>query len=715
MDADKIKNFVVYNFEKMIVAIVVLMSAYLVSTGLDKPVITDRHNPGDLATEATQVKSEVDLDHSPKIIPDRTPQFNIAQKQQEFRNPIPSDLYVPDAWDFSKVVANKVRRKDPVLGKPAGVQATGVIATLAYRSTNGLYALTDLEPADELEVIEQKPKRTSRRSRRDEMMTGGGMEDEMGGYGGGGDEFGMDDGMGMEMMMDMGPGGFAGADAAAGTVRKLAAEDNLGHSPKVTLSLRKDGAEEQPIPGLGYFIAGTAAIPHKELISSYQEALSNAADYNPTKRDLPLYIAYEVQRADVTTKSVDQLVDADWMLRDTNDVTIKNAALYWSGFAPEVVPADYWANGVTMWIPPVILDSYTSFSTNPLIPLRTQRDLDNERLTREAEERAKTTGPADEGDFVVDVGGGQSQNFGAGGGYGMEEEGYGMEDEGYGMEDEGYGGGMGMGMGGLPGMAGKPAEENPVGYKLIRFYDFFYIKGKTFGKDRSGKVRRDVDPNGPRPNRSYVYRVRFAVNDPNFPEMPELQPRGSTLDPDAYNRYISLSADAEQNEERTFRRWSDWSDPCDPTSLPKLDRSTFGPVKAGKSRIVNVGQRQVVLESEPPKAEVVASSFDSRLGVFVPTLIEATEGTVLSTKVESADVIDPITLEVKKTGEKIIKSSATVIDVEGGSPMDIVDDEDITEPGMFLMIDSEGNLKFKDTTDEQRTYRIQSFATERGL
>jgi hypothetical protein len=363
-----------------------------------------------------------------------------------------------------------------------------------------------------------------------------------------------------------------------------------------------------------------------------------------------------------------------------------------------------------MWIPPVILDSYSDFATNPLVPLRTKRELDNERIIREAEERAKTTGPADEGDFVVDVGGGQVRNLG-GGGYGMEEEDYGMGmDEEYGMEMEMGGGGYGMGMGGASGMAGKPAEENPVDYKLIRFYDFFYIKGKTFAKGR-----KDVDPNGPRPNRKYVYRVRFAVNDPNFPELPEMQPKGSSLDPDAYNRYISLSADAEQNQVRNFRRWSDWSDPCEPTSLPKLDRATFGPVKSGKSRMINLGQRQVLLESEPPKAEVVASSFDSRLGVFVPTLIEATEGTVLSTKVESADVIDPITLEVKKTGEQIIKSSATVIDVEGGGPMQIVDDEDITEPGMFLMIDSEGNLKFKDTTDEQRAYRIQSFATERGL
>jgi hypothetical protein len=264
--------------------------------------------------------------------------------------------------------------------------------------------------------------------------------------------------------------------------------------------------------------------------------------------------------------------------------------------------------------------------------------------------------------------------------------------------------GMGMGMGGgSSGMMGKPAEENPVDYKLLRFYDFFYVKGAK------------ADPNRPELNRRYVYRIRFAVNDPNFPKKPELQPKGSSLDPEAYKRYIALSADAEQNQVRDFKRWSDWSEPSTPVSLPKLDQAYVGPVKPTKSRRVQLGSRNVLLEAEPPKAEVVASSFDPSLGVFVPTLMEATEGTVLSKKVESADVVDPITLEVKKTGEKVIASATTIIDIEGGSPMEIIDDEKILEPGLFLIMDGNGNLKVKDSVAEQKTYRIKSFAEERGL
>ncbi|QEG00039.1 hypothetical protein Mal15_41070 [Stieleria maiorica] len=698
MDADKLKDFAVYNFEKLIVVIVALLSGFLIYSGMGQPIITEKHDPDRLAQSATEVKRQVDDDHTDAIVnnPDapREPKFDIAMEQQKFLQPIKSSLYQPGPWDLSKASKEKVRRKDPVLAKPEAVRTTGVIATLAYRSKDGTYALTDLEPADELEVVEAKPKRSSRRSRRNnmDMMMGG------------------DDMMGMDMEMEMMMGGddmmgMMGMESAgaSGPIRKLAADKNLGITPKKTQSLIT-GDDQPPVPGIGLFIAGTAVIPHKQLIDAYQEALSYAAEYDPIKRDLPRYVSYQVQRADVTNKSIDQLTEDDWILRDSNDITIRNAAVYWSGFAPEIVPDDYRIPGVTMWIPPIVLDPYTDIATHPLVPMKSQRVLMAEQLEKEAEAIKAKASQTNLDDFEVDIAGGQTRSFGGGMDdmYGMDMD-MGMDmgmDEGYDMM--GMGGGMG---GSRPANEGKPAEENPVDYKLLRFYDFAYIVGAP-----------RQDKNAPQLRHSYVYRVRFAVNDPNFPKSPELQPKSKNLDPEAYKRYVTLSADAAQTQKRNYKRWSDWSDPSAPTALPQGDRAVFGSVKPIKPRVVMAGNRKIEIESEPPKAEVVASSFDPSLGVFVPTRMEATEGTVLSTEVESADVIDPITLEVKKTGApKVIKSSATVIDVEGGAPLEIVDDETIVEPGMFLMIDSNGKLKVKDATEEQRFYRIQAFADERGL
>jgi hypothetical protein len=686
MDADKIKDFAVYNFEKLIVAIVILMAGFLVYVGMGKEDIMQSEDPDALAESATQVRRQIDEDHSDQIIPEREPTFDIATKQEEFNDPINYQLYATQAWDPSIEEKNETRRSDPTLVEPVDVQATGVIATLAYRSSDGLYPIADLEPADEVEVVEQQPSPADRRRQRDmEMeMMGGGMEmmemEMMGG--------------GMDMMeMEMMGGGTTGA---SGPVRKLSPENNLGMTAAATKALRS-GAEQPPVPGTGYFIAGAAAIPHAEMIEAYRVALSEAAGYDPRRRDRPEYIAYEVQRADVTNKSVDELQESDWVLRDSHRKTISNAVQYWSGFAPEIVPADYRVDGITMWIPPVLLDSYESFATHPRIPMKGKRELMMEQMEREAEAVPEEETPLNPDDFEIDTTGQASRSYEMGMDMGMEM-GMGMEMD-YGME----GGGMGMGSGRAATMRGKPAEEDPVEYKLLRFYDFAYLRGAP------------RDKNIPKPGRQYVYRIRFGVNDPNFPKSPEMQPLPKTLEPDAYKRVIELAAEARQTQERDFTRWSPWSAPSKPTSLPPLDRVYVGTVKAEKARRIKLGNRRVVVESNPPKAEVVASSFKPALGVFVPTLIDATEGTVLSKKAETADVVDPITLEVKKVEDVEIKSSATIIDIEGGLPLEIVEDEEMTEPGLFLMMDSNGNLEVHQSTDDQRSYRIKSFAKERGL
>ena len=97
-------------------------------------------------------------------------------------------------------------------------------------------------------------------------------------------------------------------------------------------------------------------------------------------------------------------------------------------------------------------------------------------------------------------------------------------------------GGMMMGMG--MAMMGRSAlEEDPVDYKLIRFYDFAGFK------------------NSPQFGRKYVYRVRYAVNDPSFAET--LQPKVSSMAPDVATRVQELMASALKDGKRTFRRWSD--------------------------------------------------------------------------------------------------------------------------------------------------------------
>ena len=144
-------------------------------------------------------------------------------------------------------------------------------------------------------------------------------------------------GMEEEMMMGMDSSGMAGTN---GPNRKFSRDgDFSGYRPEGTKNI-KTGADQPPVPGVGWFIAGTAVVPYKQLYQSYSDALADADDYRPGNRDVPLFRGYELQRADVTNKSVDQLVEDDWVKRDGRTETTYDAILQWSGFAPELVSSD---------------------------------------------------------------------------------------------------------------------------------------------------------------------------------------------------------------------------------------------------------------------------------------------------------------------------------------------------------------------------------------
>ncbi len=206
----------------------------------------------------------------------------------------------------------------------------------------------------------------------------------------------------------------------------------------------------------------------------------------------------------MTDKPVDQLVEKDWLVVWDRLKYTRLGAKKWNGFAPEIVPGDYRDEMVTTWIPPVLLDDYSTFALHPLIPMKPQAEI-------EAEKRGEKFVPEvlTNDDIFKDESVGLALPGVRGGGQGMGMQS--MDDM---MEM------MDMGMGMTAGYSGAGIEKNPVEYKLLRFYDFVGFA------------------NSPRPNRKYVYRLRYAVNDPNFPANPEMQPKVSTLAPDSRSGFL---------------------------------------------------------------------------------------------------------------------------------------------------------------------------------
>ena len=94
--------------------------------------------------------------------------------------------------------------------------------------------------------------------------------------------------------------------------------------------------------------------------------------------------------------------------------------------------------------------------------------------------------------------------------------------------------------------------------------------------------------------------------------------------------------------------------------------------------------------------------------------LEVTEGTVLSQQAETADVVDPISMKVKKLPDAELVSGTTIVDLDGGAPLKLAEEDDLTEPGLMLLYDQSGKLVVTDEVGDQEFYRIYSYADERG-
>lgn len=661
MDADKIKRFFVLHVEKMILAVVVVVSLLLVYQGIQLEDFRTQVEPEDLESDATQVRRQIDEDHSDAIIPEREPTFDIVARTNAAQRRVDYVGYkLPNTWKVESIDST-IRRDDPNLLPPRDLIVRSFSGSIAVRSKTPEYNLATLEAAEKPEKVEKKkPKpRDRRRNRGGEEMLGGEMEMEM------------------EMTDDYGPEMESESMAASQQVWKLGDPINFGVQPAPVPTLQNASRNDEPVPAAANFIVGTAVVPHREMAEAYNRALKAADGYDPM-RDRPRYIEFEVQRADVTDQDVDELADDDWIVRGTRRLYAIDAAVTWAGFCPEVLPGEFRDEFLTTHIPPILIDDYRRLTGHPLIPSTyvkpsaIDQEVEDEPLDLESLQLAGpgATRRGMGSEMYEDM-----ENYGGGGGYGA------------------YGGAYSRGL-----------EEDPVDYKLLRFYDF-------------AAPVRSRDKNPPEIGRRYVYRVRVALIDPNFPQEPSLQPAPSVLSAEVYGRVSPLiEASRQESGKREFQRWTGWSEPSPPATLGRGEQLYAGPFTAGKRVTVRTRSgASVEYERDPPKAKVVLTKIDPDIGTRVPFWTDVTEGSVLSSKGD-ANVLDPISLEVKKLADARIESGSTVIDVVGGEPLGIAEGDDMTEPGTMLLYDATtGQLKVTSELAEQRKYRIYSYADDRGL
>ncbi|WP_153558575.1 hypothetical protein [Roseimaritima sediminicola] len=703
MDSDKIKNFFAQHIEKMVLGGICVFALFLIMQGMGYPMFRDSEfEPEELQSKATEVKRNIDQPHNEAVLallPPAEPK-SYRQRIAQLQKQIPYEEYPHTALEQLRVDSS-IKRIDPALVAPIELRMTGVLASMAVKGGRETsYPAAELENAEPKEVEEEKPRRRERgrRGRR-----GGGEAEYMGmgqeammmmsdPYGTGGEgatpDYMAGGGSGeMQSMDPMGMGmGMGEAMPGMGVTRRLDPKYNLG--TKVTGNVQTTTTEDsrtpkrplRAIPHSAWFIAGTAALPHKELVESYKNTFEKTKGYKPL-RDRPIYLGYDVQRADVTGKTVDQLADEDWVDVDGWERMNFYALNWWEGYAPDIIPADYRDPKLTALIPPLLIYDFTHFATHPKIPLKSMAEI--------AREEADPLGGVELPDiFDPNAPAVPTRRPGAGMNPGMGMEmGMGME-PGMGMGME-----MGMGMG-----TARGPEKNPPEFKMVRFYDFYHPRA----------------PNPPKPGRSYVYRLRVKLEDPNFPENPALTPTLRSLSAEVFQRVVPKIEAAKTTKKRDFVITTPWSDPSPVVQLPRRIEMYAGPIiEPASTKDVPVANQTVTYERSPARAKAVVAVWDWDYALAVPAPMDVRPGTVLNDTLD-AEVVDPLTLTIKTKPNSAVRTHAVVLDVTGGEPLQLQEEDDLTRPGMVFVYDPvQGGLKVLQEIDDRFRFGRYTFAEDK--
>jgi hypothetical protein len=646
------KEFMLAHVEKFLFGLIAMIAIGLIYLGTGKESFDADKNPDKLGKQSQETVRKINEDHWPAIKDEEVrvkgiTDVSYAAKAVESTRPMAPLAIGIDPGDPTQI---RERRIDPELLpvlqlEPKYFFGPIVISSSSPQSLSVHEFLSKLADAK----VKEEPKRENNKQQQGRMGAGKGLG-KLGGVGG-----------------DGAPPSIAGAK------RFLAAGYDRGF-PAYTIAPPTDKKKVIVAKDVG-FVAVTALAPHEDLETEYRAKLAKAGNVM-AGRDNPYYLGFEVQRADVTENPAKEVQEADWQpLPNAGSETLKERSYSsWLGMNREVVAADWTTPNLTMPIPPVLLKDYTPFASHSEVP-----KVGEVGFGRAGAKGGFFGNDANESDQSGDFGGlgdvgepGGMGGFGApggkpgGGGAAPGKFGGGAAPgkfSGGGAAPGGFGGKFG-GSAGQPGGSNLQAsQELPMQledtkYKLVRFYDF-----------------------EAKPNRSYRYRVRLLMYDPNFPQAASLQPRSSALDVgsgtlkrvqelfDQEKKAMDAAAAVVDGKPyvRKSSRTSPWSEPSLPIATVRTTDGFLGEPKI----LYTADREQRLYESSAPQAKMVIAEWDSTNAIFVPRRDTVSRGYVFGLpnrdggKELPFEIIHPITKYIKVLEESKLKNLVAVIDLSG--------------------------------------------------
>jgi hypothetical protein len=481
-----------------------------------------------------------------------------------------------------------------------------------------------------------------------------------------------------------------------------------------------------------------AVVPLQKQIEEFENKLANALDYDPS-RDFPMYLQFQVERADVT----DLADDADPSTFEWKRLPSPRAVLReqlgdettlgkWAGQPPEVVdPAYLEPETLTHPAPPYLMRDLWDLLTHPEVPLASALGgYGGTTPTTAGTDASKPPKGEDDLPTTHAMPPPGMAGMAGPGGLGSAEGGYrampGMRGYGgYGPAGMGSDGGYGRGGYGAAGMmpGGRPAM--PGGYRMAGGYGRPGSAGEDGGYGYGGyggavsatppkyKLIRYTDTNVER-GRKYRYRLRVYLHDPNHPNLAWgfASPSAASLHPDVQQRVKKLDAeDAGKPKDaqtglpyRTFWVVSEWSEPSPVAELPLDQRVYAGKITARAPTKI----RGLDVQINEPIGEVLAVVFDHTKVADIPAALEKVTRGALLQATQDVKVIHPVTKEVIDLPKFTVATNCLIADMMGGEAMRPVD-RTLTQPltaiGEMLVMDPLGRLMVRNEADDIDMYR----------
>ena len=204
------------------------------------------------------------------------------------------------------------------------------------------------------------------------------------------------------------------------------------------------------------------------------------------------------------------------------------------------------------------------------------------------------------------------------------------------------------------------------------------------------------------PGKSYRYRVRLVLEDPNNPLNEMQKPTPRALEPAVAARIHNESVNLKEGQIKWYR-FTDWSETSSVIRVPSAQSLLAGQVtSAGHARRGNITFTNPRRE---PSVKVLVLQFDKEKAADVPAEIELYRGSQANA-VTDVEYLRPTEFDLEKLTGYNVQSDAIVLDMLGG---DRIGGLDLTTPGEMLVLDSQGNLVMHNEMDDLQQYRWNSF------